>query len=1285
MRILPTLALLPLIAACTQRVEPPTATIALQTEGPFSTAAAIILDGSGSSDSGENAELGLGLEYNWHFVSTPPGSQAWIDGAGQTVSAFMPDLYGEYNIGLVVSNGLLTSPEAIQLVTVDPCGNEAPVVAEVSTEPATPITGERIQLAASVSDEDNAACGLGQVVSRHWQLVDAPTGSQAQLVGADGTAPWLVGDVPGIYTVSLVVTDDTGRSNDPFLHVIVVSDCGDATPTVDDIIVSPDTPSADELVSLAVTVSDVDNDETGVCGADLGQVLDTRSWFVDRPAGSAAVLSPDEGLAPAFVPDVIGSYIVRTEVSDDTGRSSFVDTTVTADACGISAPIVDSVTPSSTAPNTGDEVSFAVVVSDPDNDATGVCGNDLGQLLAIRTEFLARPVGSAAAFAPWEGPTPAFVADLPGEYTVRTWVTDDTGRTGFSDTDISAGVCGNAAPTVSISDPGAGGVEQELQLTAVVRDADTKGFVDLSGDQDSDGLSGAQEVVAGTDPLDADSDNDGLMDGDEVNLWLTDPGAVDSDGGGVDDGIERLVQGTDANNASDDVEDTTDTDADGLSDDREGLYGTDPALDDSDSDGVLDGAEIDTHETDPLAADTDGDGIDDGDEIAAGTDPLDDGAPVCALDQPVSYWWSIVAQPVASVAALNNPASADPTLTPDVSGTYTLQLVVTDSTGRASSPTFRDIDVSACGEAPPTVAIDDPGSSFGVIDTVDLTATVGDPDDACGADTTRVWQWSIVSAPTGSAAVLYNPTTMTPVLDPDLPGDYTVELTVTDALGLWTTDSFTIVGVGTCGINVPVVDAADPTPAAPNTWEPVSFAVSVSDADVDSCGLTQVLDSWSEFVSRPAGSTASLAPAEGIEPAFVPDVPGDFVVRTWVTDDTGLSSFIDTTVTSDLCGSQTPDAQLEMLSPYADGPGASVTPPVMDLGVDVWLDAVASSDPDYDPTGCALTGPLYYDWFFTALPIGSGATFNDSSLVRPSFTPDVPGFYEITLRVSDGVNEDFAFMTVEATPTAFINVPSGFSIDFVDGFGGLWNNPEGVTVDNNGDIFVVQNGSDTITVTSPSGATSYFSAGGFLQDIRDIVYYPDGDEFFVSSDNIGEIIRVQPSGFHEEWSNCGDAPRGLSIWTDGGGTDRLIVAERGRDRIEFYDPTDGVGACRTGSTDYGGRVDRPWGVAGRPNNNQLFYTNDGNDRMYRHNSDVRQFDNLNGPREVLYSPSGRIIIADPGNGTVWSVQNCGSQTCPAFPLAVGPWEPWGLAIESNNELLVTDRRGNALFRITGSF
>ena len=136
-------------------------------------------------------------------------------------------------------------------------------------------------------------------------------------------------------------------------------------------------------------------------------------------------------------------------------------------------------------------------------------------------------------------------------------------------------------------------------------------------DSDGDGLKDGEEVKTyKTDPLKADTDGDGLKDGEEVMTYKTDPTKADTDGDGLKDGEEVATYQTDPIKA--------DTDGDGLKDGEEVMtYKTDPLKADTDGDGLKDGAELTSHKTDPLKSDTDGGSVSDGTEVARGSNPLD--------------------------------------------------------------------------------------------------------------------------------------------------------------------------------------------------------------------------------------------------------------------------------------------------------------------------------------------------------------------------------------------------------------------------------------------------------------------------------------------------------------------------------------------------------------------------------------------------------------------------------------------------------------------------------------
>ncbi len=186
---------------------------------------------------------------------------------------------------------------------------------------------------------------------------------------------------------------------------------------------------------------------------------------------------------------------------------------------------------------------------------------------------------------------------------------------------------------------------------------------DAALDSDNDGLTNLEEFTLKTNPILDDTDNDGLLDGAEVNTHNTSPLIADTDGDGLSDGVEVNEYGTDPLLLDSDEDGLTDreevqdyfsnplssdTDGDGLSDsyeithqlninvndvaedaDNDGLvnldemtYQTDPNNADSDRDGLSDGDEVHTYLTLPLNRDSDGDKMPDGWEVSYGFAPL---------------------------------------------------------------------------------------------------------------------------------------------------------------------------------------------------------------------------------------------------------------------------------------------------------------------------------------------------------------------------------------------------------------------------------------------------------------------------------------------------------------------------------------------------------------------------------------------------------------------------------------------------------------------------------------
>lgn len=142
-------------------------------------------------------------------------------------------------------------------------------------------------------------------------------------------------------------------------------------------------------------------------------------------------------------------------------------------------------------------------------------------------------------------------------------------------------------------------------------------------------------------------------------------------------------------------------------------------------------------------------------------------------NDPLTYQWGIVSRPAGSTAALSNTASPSPTFAPDVVGTYTFSLAVSD--GMASSnPVQASVTVA---DLPPVARVGpDQAVMVGSLVTLDGT---GSSDPSLQQLT---FSWTLLR-PTGSNAALSDAAASKPTFMPDVPGVYRAQLTVAATRG----------------------------------------------------------------------------------------------------------------------------------------------------------------------------------------------------------------------------------------------------------------------------------------------------------------------------------------------------------------------------------------------------------------------------------------------------------------------------------------------------------------------
>jgi hypothetical protein len=328
----------------------------------------------------------------------------------------------------------------------------------------------------------------------------------------------------------------------------------------------------------------------------------------------------------------------------------------------------------------------------------------------------------------------------------------------------------------------------------------------------------------------------------------------------------------------------------------------------------------------------------------------------------ITFAWVITARPDGSLAALSNSAADKPTFVADVRGDYLVELVVND--GLVSSAPD-SVSVSFSNLIPVADAGTDETVEPGELVLLDGTGSY-DPDE----NYPLAYAWQILSKPEGSAAALNDPETVTASFTADLPGDYMVQLVVTDSLGA----------------------ASDPSTIFISTSNSAPVANAGADQFIERTGVVVQLDGSLSFdpdgdpithawaiTTKPNGSEATLSDPTAVKPSFVADLLGTYIIELVVSDPSGLVSAPDEVVASS-----------DNVRPVADA-GLNR---VVFVGEPVQLDGSGSYDANLDP--------LSYSWNFADEPKGSTVQLSDSTVVNPTFIPDIQGIYIISLVVNDG-------------------------------------------------------------------------------------------------------------------------------------------------------------------------------------------------------------------------------------------------------------------------------------------
>ncbi|MBI5057329.1 MAG: hypothetical protein HZB61_12015 [Nitrospirae bacterium] len=139
----------------------------------------------------------------------------------------------------------------------------------------------------------------------------------------------------------------------------------------------------------------------------------------------------------------------------------------------------------------------------------------------------------------------------------------------------------------------------------------------------------------------------------------------------------------------------------------------------------------------------------------------------------MTYTWTLDSVPPGSNAALSDPNSINPKFTPDLPGRYKISLIVSDSIANSTA-----VEVVIYVNALPA-----PFANAGADQTVfqgNLVSLDGSASrsDCFFCEDSLTYNWTFVSVPAESTAVLSNPNSVGPSFIPDVIGSYVLSLVV---------------------------------------------------------------------------------------------------------------------------------------------------------------------------------------------------------------------------------------------------------------------------------------------------------------------------------------------------------------------------------------------------------------------------------------------------------------------------------------------------------------------------
>jgi hypothetical protein len=903
----------------------------------------VLLDATDSDDFDNDP-----LTYQWKLMHRPQSSSADLSETSAITSSFIADQSGQYVVQLIVNDGENDS-EPFDL-TIQVYNNPT---AKATYEQQLPVQ-QVVQLDGSESSPGDD----GNNLFFQWVLEQKPPGSTATLSEPTSDRPVFFADKSGKYIIKLIVSDNISSST-PF---ILEYETLNSKPIAKFECNSPIHVNQDVRLDASKS-SDLDNDPL------------TFKWnIIYRPNGSSAKLSNASTITPSFIANNPGQYTVQLIVNDGQMDSDPFERGIQVH----DKPVA--------------KATFAqqlpvqqVVQLDGSDSSPGIGG---GQL-TFQWTLQQRPDGSSAKLSDPTSDKPTFFADKPGKYVIQLIVNDGLSN---SSPFVLEYVTLNSKPIAICEFNRPIYVNKAVELDA-----------SKSSDLDNDPLTYKWNIMnrpngSSVQLSDASgrapsfiADRQGIY---QIRLVVND-GKIDSDPFDFNITVNSNVKPVAQINIVKPVKLNEKLELDGSQSkpgsNPTGLTfswkfnqkpkGSNAILYDSDKAKPYFYPDIkDVYEIQLIVHD----GFNESQPAIIVFTPLNSRPEAHASfndpirinetvflsatqskdvdNDPLTCQWKMIYRPQNSEATLSDVNAITPSFLADRRGKYIVQIIVND--GQIDSEPFV-LYINVHDNPAAKVTIE---QQLPIQQVVQLDGSESRPS-AGGGELT--FQWTLKQKPSGSSAILSDPTSAKPTFFADKPGTYVIQLIVND--GISSSSPF-ILEYKTLN-SKPIAQFDYNRPIYVNQSV---FLDGSNSSDLDNDPLTF---KW-KIMDRPNGSSAQLSDASAITPSFVADRQGVYIVRLVVNDGKIDSEPFDLNI-NDI--HVKPVAKVEIVRQVK-------------LNEKLELDGSKSS-----PGTNATT--LTFSWKFNKKPIGSNAILYNSDKATAYFYPDIKDLYEIQLIVNDGLNE----------------------------------------------------------------------------------------------------------------------------------------------------------------------------------------------------------------------------------------------------------------------------------------